>query len=470
MCILLWTLPNSNHPRFKFAFASNRDEILTRKTSQADFWDLDTVLKKATRRGDDLLSTQPQSSTPSRVGVISGVDLQPSNAVNYIIQERETTASGEEKVTLTLSTKEVPGTWLGMTTHGDLVALTNYRETPDYVVEAHPPKLSRGKVCGEYLVSMAEAHEDAEKKASDHGATTDIADDRAEQWFKRRAAGWETEFEGLNLLVVQNAGEQQCVGGNREGSEMMTFKADKKDSVVVESAQPASSEVASTTFTLEITPGSVVGVSNSVFSRPWNKVKIGTQALAKTLNESIEVFGTGMHASLRTPTEGSLITIDMSSQPVTPMPALEDQLLTDDIKEVAWLVTEMLTLMRIHTKPFTEDSQDSNDSGAGLRERVFIPYVKWGVPPYEYGTRSSTIVLFGRQSRLGVYVEKTWYGPVDEATGRNILYEPNTAEGVVWWQGLVGQPRQEWKQIQGEELEQLFQIANDIRASVGVTA
>ncbi|KAG0248877.1 hypothetical protein BG011_009822, partial [Mortierella polycephala] len=203
---------------------------------------------------------------------------------------------------------------------------------------------------------------------------------------------------------------------------------------------------------------SVVGVSNSVFSRPWDKVKIGTQALAKTLNESIEVFGAGTHAALRTPAEGSSSTEDMSSQPVTPTPALGDQLLADDIKEVAWL-------------PFAEeDSQDLNDAGAALRERVFIPWVKWGVPPYEYGTRSSTIVLFGRQSRLGVYVEKTWYGPVDEATGRNVLYEPNSAEGVVWWQGLVGQPRQEWKRIQGEELEGLFQVANDIRACVGVAA
>jgi len=182
MCILLWTLPSSNHPRFKFALASNRDEFLARDTSRADFWNLDPVLSKAIRQSSssspssidtDLSHTTPvpapSSQRPSPVGVITGQDLQPSQATNYTIQELFSFSSSsnqeqeQEQVALTLDTKDIPGTWLGMTTHGDFVALTNFRESDEYVAMKRDPKLSRGKVCGEFLVTMAAAHHKEEQ-------------------------------------------------------------------------------------------------------------------------------------------------------------------------------------------------------------------------------------------------------------------------------------------------------------------
>ncbi|KAF9931073.1 hypothetical protein BGZ67_005511 [Mortierella alpina] len=451
MCILLWTLPTSNHPRFKLAFASNRDEFMARDTSRADFWDLDTILERATRPDTG------SSTSKSSIGVLSGQDLQPSAAINYTIQEVETTADGAEKVALTLSTQDLPGTWLGITTHGDLVALTNYRETITYMSQIRDPKLSRGKVCGEYLVTMAAAHDSAEADTSKESA---VAEDRAEQWIRKRAKGWETEFEGLNLLVVQSAGDQQYVGTNREGSELMIFKKhtdstkaaiatehslQKTKEVPAQESAASSSlstradgEASSSKHVHTILPGSVVGVSNSVFSAPWNKVKIGTQALEKTLNESVELFGTGSHARL-----GHSISEAMD----------------DDTKEVAWLVIEMLSLLRHTTSPFPEGSLDLVDTFGALRERVFIPRIGLGRADADYGTRSSTVVLFGRNSPLAVYVEKVWYGPQDETTGERTLFAHDSCEGLVWWQGQVGQPRQEWRQVEGDELQGLLQAA-----------
>ncbi|CAO3566885.1 unnamed protein product [Mortierella alpina] len=428
---------------------------MARETSRADFWDLDTILERATRP-----DTAPTTSK-SNIGVLSGQDLQPSAAVNYTIQEVESTADGTEKVALTLSTEDLPGTWLGITTHGDLVALTNYRETIAYMSQIRDQKLSRGKVCGEYLVTMAAAHDSAE---ADTSKESTVAADRAEQWIRKRAKGWETEFEGLNLLVVQNAGDQQYIGTNREGSELMIFKKHaesakaaiateyslQKTQEVPAEASEASSSVwtavdagaSSSKDQRAIVPGSVVGVSNSVFSAPWNKVKIGAQALEKTLNESVELFGTGSHAHL----QSSL-----------------SEAMDDDAREVAWLVIEMLSLLRHNTSPFPEGSLDLVDTFGALRERVFIPKIGLGRADADYGTRSSTVVLFGRNSPLAVYVEKVWYGPKDETTGERTLFAHDSCEGLVWWQGQVGRPRQEWRQVEGDELQGLLQAAKSIR-------
>ncbi|KAF9098780.1 hypothetical protein BGX29_007434 [Mortierella sp. GBA35] len=485
MCILLWTLPTSNHPRFKFALASNRDEFMARATSRADFWDLDPVLSLAINSSSSTSTNAnnpipaPTTPSPSPVGVLTGQDLQPSQATNYTIQELYTDpVTGLETVALTLDTMDIPGTWLGMTTHGDFVGLTNFRESDAYMATKRDPKLSRGKVCGEFLVTMAAAHhkeevdsgnaavagaggvENGKENADEINGMTStkatggskVSDDQAERWFRRRAVGWEDEFEGLNLLVVQNAGDQQCVGGNRLGSELSVFN------------KPTTSTTTSAS-TSGILEGSVVGVSNSVFMQPWTKVKVGVRALESTLNQSLALFGTDPCASYNHSDSQS----QQQSQSTTTTTTTTSNL-DDDTKEIAWLVIQMLTLLRTNTTPFSSLEKSSpQDLALGLRERVFIPRIGLGLggPTMEYGTRSSTITLFGREQSqqtqgVAVYVEKVWYSDRDPVTGERVEYAPDSSQGLVWWQGRVGQPRQQWRRIVGDELETLLQHARSI--------
>jgi uncharacterized protein with NRDE domain len=478
--------------------ASNRDEYLERETSRANFWDLDPVLSKAIRQSSSASSIDTDSSDtapvpaptssqrPSPVGVLTGQDLQASQAINYTIQELFSFSSsnqeqgGQEQLVLTLDTKDIPGTWLGMTTHGDFVALTNFRESMEYMAMKRDPKLSRGKVCGEFLVTMAAAHHKVEEDEgnedqdqdravvdSAQGSETEtgsgdvsgsadeivngsgsteknwnrstkgsrrvlVGKNQAEKWIRRRAVGWEDEFEGLNLLVVQNAGDHQVVGGNRLGSELIVFNSNTPDDTITVDAG-------------RIEEGSVVGVSNSVFSKPWTKVKLGVKALENVLNQSINLFGTASRASYTSNNSNSESDFD------------------DDTREIAWLVINMLTLLRTITHPFPEeDSTDSPKLLAGLSERVFVPRIALG--GMEYGTRSSTIALFGREKGgVAVFVEKVWYSDKDVVTGERTAYAPDSAEGLHWWQGRVGQPRQQWRLVVGDDLENLLQSARDIR-------
>ncbi|KAF9302198.1 hypothetical protein BGZ74_005693 [Mortierella antarctica] len=451
MCILLWTLPNNNHPR---AFASNRDELLDRETTRADFWDVDSILHKAQGLLEEDIHHDPPASLPSptstpsinissdhiarcNVSIISGQDTHPSKAINYVIKETIKTHAGEGKETLSLSTEDIPGTWLGITTHGDLVALTNYREALDYVAQTSPPKLSRGKVCGEYLVTMAAMHSSGSK----------LDEEQAQHWITKRSASWETEFEGLNLLVVQGGGDRQCIGGNRDGSGLTIYK--KK---TLKSSSPPTS-------VRSIMPGSVTGVSNSVYARPWIKVDKGVQAMGNVLNKSLALFGSEAQAHLSKSknflsTNGTRNGGDVGNSG----PVVDDSTL-----ELAWLVLETLSFMRTITAPIDMTTATATGLMAGLRERVFIPEIHMAKPDCPYGTRSSTVVLFGRESNIAVYAEKAWYGPIDPITRVRPLYEANSADGLVWWQGTIGQSPREWTLIQGQALESMLEAARQLK-------
>ncbi|KAG0043349.1 hypothetical protein BGZ83_011521 [Gryganskiella cystojenkinii] len=363
----------------------------------------------------------------------------------------------QEKITLQLSTEDLPGTWLGITTKGDLVALTNYRETMEYMAQSRPVKLSRGKVCGEYLIHRAVTAASAVSStpSSDAAALTQESSSSSctsatERWFRKRAQGWEDEFEGLNLLVVQNGGDRQVVGGNREGSGLAVFAKDRMDPQCY--SLPKQQQDPSLSSPAMIVPGSVVGVSNSTFARPWRKVEIGAQALERTLNQGLELFGTG-HRAMYNDREDS-----------------------GETMELAWLVIQMLKVLRENTLAFSiEETRDVQSMVMALRSRVFVPKISFGNmggPQTEYGTRSSTVVLFGRErpdqehGPVAVFVEKIWYGPRDETTGERVEYSPESVEGLVWWQGRVGQDKSHWQQIQGVELEMLIRTALQIQAEV----
>lgn len=421
---------------------------MSRNTSRADFWDLDSIMQQANRvvttttnsgaadNNNDDSGNSDFAASPIGVGILSGQDLQPATTKNYTMDEFEVTtvptlaSEPENKIKLQLSTEKLPGTWLGISTHGDLVALTNYRETMEYMAQERPVKLSRGKVCGEYLIHRAVSLPSSSSTASS-----------AESWYKKRAQDWEEEFEGLNLLVVQNSGDHQVIGGNREGSVPTVLDVDAKGGVSGHACKPV-----------------VAGVSNSVFDRPWTKVEMGVKALETTLNKSVEIFGTS------------------TASGDAYQPLHHHDVSDKDTRELAWLVIQMLTLLKTTTRPFVaEDSKDAMAMTMALRQRVFIPRTYFGPGVHmEYGTRSSTIVLFGReregdQGQVAVFVEKIWYGPRDEATGERVEFTADSTDGLVWWQGQVGQDRKHWRLIQGEELEALVQSARETQASAEAT-
>lgn len=382
------------------------------------------------------------------VGILCGVDRKPPRANLR-------------------SDRDLPGTWVGITTEGDLIALTDYLEDPSYYKNRPPapPKASRGQLCGDFLVTMAEAGPDKHF-------------DDAEKWIQQYSQGWNTNMEGLNLLVVQDAGEQQYVGANREGSELLALHHETEHHSL-SSDQSIMARVASMCNQLVCFPtssnshpkhyrppriprGTVTGLSNSVFARPWKRVEIGAKAFEDVLDRSLERFGSGYRAP-------RLQLSPIEPVQATPIPDLSiekvSNTMQDDTVEFAWLVMELLTALRVHTKPYPKNLESFDAFTSGLADRVFIPRTDlqpFAVPHVqgEYGTRSSTVVLFGRNGRA-VYVEKNWYAPRCPTTGERRLFDADSAEGVVWWQGRIGQPRSEWTHLQEHELEVLFKNARE---------
>ncbi|KAF9363755.1 hypothetical protein BGX34_003404 [Mortierella sp. NVP85] len=422
MCLILWTLPHNNHPRIKFAFASNRDECLDRPTAPANFWDIPPT------------NNTLNNKETTRTGILCGIDQKPPRA--NLRDDRE-----------------LPGTWVGITTDGDLIALTDYLEHPSYYKNRHRagPKPSRGQLCGDFLVSMAESGSERQH-------------DDAEKWVRRYAKDWDTAMEGLNLLVVKNGGDQQCIGANREGAELLVLHNNATERHSVPEDQSSLSQVVSkcneavpSTFSASselhptnqdaprIPQGTVTGLSNSTFARPWRRVELGSRALEAALEKSLERFGYGHRASC--PHKNESCTSD------------------HDMNELAWFVIEALTVLRTHAEPYPELVESWDVFTSGIGDRVFVPrtgmeHLSLPHVKREYGTRSSTVVLFGRNGQA-VYVEKNWYTPRCPTTGERRLFDADSAEGVIWWQGKIGQPRDEWVRVQGDELEALFKNARE---------
>lgn len=276
-------------------------------------------------------------------------------------------------------------------------------------------------------------------------------EDQAEQWIKKRSANWENEFEGLNLLVVQGAGDRQCIAGNRDGSGITVYRRKAHKS----SSPP--------TLVRELQPFSVAGVSNSVYARPWVKIDKGVQAMGNVLNKSLTLFGSETQAHLQSNCKHKHIRSSDGTRTTERRESDDKSLVDDSTLELAWLVLETLSFMKSITAPIDMNTITTAALFAGLRERVFIPKIHMGRPDQPYGTRSSTVVLFGRESNIAVYAEKAWYGPVDPVTKVRPHYEADSADGLVWWQGTIGQSPREWTLIQGDALESMLTAARELK-------
>ncbi|KAI8330174.1 NRDE protein-domain-containing protein [Chlamydoabsidia padenii] len=262
MCILFWTV--DNHPKYKFVFAGNRDEVLGRPTKPAHIW-----------------------PTPNDNGkVIGGTDLDQKATTFY-------------------------GTWLGMTTSGRLAALTNFREPQS------PQRHSRGILVRDFLIKP---------NHSVHDYLTQLQT-TADQ------------FGGYSLICFDLNNNNMAYFSNRD-----------KEHVI----QP-------------LDPGKIYGLSNSVLTDPWVKVKQG---------------------------KGEMETL------------LKDNTLTEH-----QLIESFFQLLRV-TKPFT-DPGNIPHLLQEFKERIFIPLVE--LNNTAYGTRTSTVILVDKQDNV-TFVERDWYKLDDTGT------------------------------------------------------
>jgi uncharacterized protein with NRDE domain len=168
MCLILLAL--NSHPSFKLVLAANRDEYYNRPAAPPSFWE----------------------ETPH---LLAGRDL----------------AEG--------------GTWLGITRHGRIAAITNYRDPASFKKEAP----SRGKLVIDYLLGK--------DSPSDYLVTI------------RSDAG---RYNGFNLLV----GEKDRI----------SWYSNRSDRIVL------------------LSPG-IHGVSNRLLNTPWPKTVRGKELLAEVLRD-----------------------------------------------------------------------------------------------------------------------------------------------------------------------------------------
>ena len=168
MCLILLAL--DAHPSYKLILAANRDEYYERPSEPPHFWE------KATH-------------------LLAGRDL----------------AAG--------------GTWLGITRHGRIAAITNYRDPSSFRKEAP----SRGKLATDFLIGKE--------------APSDYLE------VLRRQAG---RYNGFNLLV----GEKDRISWTSNRSDRMVL----------------------------LSPG-IHGLSNRLLNTPWPKVLRGRELLARALQD-----------------------------------------------------------------------------------------------------------------------------------------------------------------------------------------
>ncbi|ORY03614.1 DUF833-domain-containing protein [Basidiobolus meristosporus CBS 931.73] len=262
MCINFWTL---QHPKYRFVFASNRDEFLARATKRAEFW-------------------------PPAESALSGIDTTHITA-----------------------NEPIGGTWLGVNKKGRFVSLTNFREP---VSPGASAKISRGFLVRDLLLSENSLREDFDKVKQT-----------------------EADYDGFNLVAFdfKSKDEEAYYYSNRGESELR-----------------------------QLNRGEIYGLSNSVLSVEWPKVRKGKPIFEETLSK--------------------------------------------ELSEEA-LIEELLCMLR-DTSPFQDSSELTKLED--LAQCICIPKIGiLGKGANAYATRTSTIVLLSHDNEL-VFVEREWYNAQHE--------------------------------------------------------
>ncbi|KAI8096320.1 NRDE protein-domain-containing protein [Halteromyces radiatus] len=269
MCILFWTV--DNHHDYKFIFAGNRDEFLSRPTKPAHVWF--------------------KNNKEDKFNIIGGTDMEP-------------TASCEN------------GTWLGMTTDGRLAALTNFREVK------YEGRRSRGELVRDFLLMDNNQQSTVENYMSHLQQTT-------------------SEYGGYSLVCFDLLKNEMAYFSNRDVEPHIQY----------------------------LSPKHIYGLSNSVLSNPWEKVKQGQEAM-KIL--------------------------------------LKDESLTEK-----QMIENLFNILR-SSEPFN-DPTNIGQVMTDFKERIFIPKLnnKELGNNASYATRTSTVILVDRQDNV-IFVERDWFECIED--------------------------------------------------------
>ncbi|PWN21636.1 hypothetical protein BCV69DRAFT_312129 [Microstroma glucosiphilum] len=402
MCCIFFTLGGHDH---HLILASNRDEYLQRPTSSAAFHSFpspSTFVSSSAPAGTSAISPQ-LSSTPSATHpILSGIDADLSGG----------------------------GTWLGVhVLSGRWAALTNFTEPAP---PALPPKgkphvlsyRSRGGLVRDWLTA--------------DGGTEDM------QKYLDRLEQERDEYAGFNLLIGQlptitgekraqlayatnrnhsqgseaEPGESDSLPGEvrfllhphdehasskLEGSQTACLSCevpsandhDASDGSRVSSLQPSSLQAAPTNTkvnglnsgTSTDTDTTSLGLSNSVLSEPWSKVKTGRAGFDEAVQRYASSAAGAAEAS-------------SSRQPVGP-----EYQQGEGRREAEAEEAFIESLFQVLATPGLDQVQERAD----LRRTVLVPAFSMAPPKGKgkawYGTRTSTILLV-RKSGEVTFVER----------------------------------------------------------------
>jgi len=146
------------------------------------------------------------------------------------------------------------GTWLGVTRAGRLAVLTNFREPSS---AAAIGERSRGAMVTSFL-------------KSDRPSNSSTKD-----WLHKLLLGEEMKGVGGFSMLCGTLRPNQ--GGNLEELVVVSNRTEKRDDGIEETARWIGGE-----------KGKTYGLSNSLFTEPWEKVHIGCQLLSETIADAAE--------------------------------------------------------------------------------------------------------------------------------------------------------------------------------------
>ncbi|GAN07645.1 conserved hypothetical protein [Mucor ambiguus] len=221
------------------------------------------------------------------------------------------------------------GTWLGITKEGRFSALTNYRESN------FRGKVSRGVLVRDFLCGKESVHNSVQQlqtHTNDYGGFSLV--------------NFDFSKEPADMAYITNRDDQS---------------------------------------TVELKPGEVYGLSNSLLTNPWPKVQMGKEVFQRIIQQQ-----------------------DLSQKD---------------------LIDALFGLLSL-SKPMNND-QDIQQIFDDLKERISIPLFNFpgnlGIQEPAYATRTSTIVLIDRDDNV-TFIERLWYdernlSPVNPGEYNDLVFQ-----------------------------------------------